>query len=97
MMDRQLVSRIIQEHRKELNELGIGSLAVFGSTVRGETVKDSDIDILVEFSRPIGLLHFSKVRLRLEALLDHPVDLVSRKALIDELKEDILSEAVHVF
>jgi len=95
-MDHQIVNHIIQEHRKELNELGVSSLAVFGSTVRDEADKNSDIDILVEFSRPIGLLHFSKVRLRLEALLNHPVDLVSRNALIDELKEDILAEAVNV-
>ncbi len=97
MMDHQKVNHIIQKHRSELNELGICSLAVFGSTARGEADEDSDIDILVEFNRPIGLLHFSKVRLRLETLLDHPVDLVSRNALIDELKDDILAEAVNVF
>lgn len=96
-MDRQQINRIMQDHRNELNELGIRSLAVFGSTVRGEADENSDVDILVEFNRPIGLLHFSKVRLRLEELLGQSVDLVSRNALIDELKEDILAEAVDVF
>lgn len=96
-MDRQRISHIIQAHRDELNELGIRSLAVFGSTVRGEANENSDIDMLVEFGRPVGLLHFSKVRLRLEKLFGRPVDLVSRNALIDELKEDILAEAVNVF
>ncbi len=96
-MDRQQINRIIQDHRDELNELGIRSLAVFGSAVRGEADENSDIDILVEFNRPIGLLRFSKVRLRLEELLGQSVDLVSRNALLDELKEDILAEAVDVF
>jgi uncharacterized protein len=96
-MDRQQISRIIQDYQNELNELGVRSLAVFGSTVWGEAGENSDVDLLVEFNRPIGLLHFSKVRLRLEALLGQSVDLVSRTALIDELKEDILAEAVDVF
>jgi uncharacterized protein len=96
-MDRQQISRIIQDHQNELNELGVRYLAVFGATVWGEAGENSDVDLLVEFNRPIGLLHFSKVRLRLEALLGQSVDLVSRTALIDERKEDILAEAVDVF
>lgn len=95
-MDRQTIEGILRQHRSELDELSIRSLALFGSTVRGEAGKDSDVDFLVEFNRPVGLLHFSKVRLRLEKLLGRSVDLVSRKALIDELKDDILAEAVDV-
>ncbi|MBZ0255586.1 nucleotidyltransferase family protein [bacterium] len=95
-VDRHTVNQIIQSHKDELSELGVRSLALFGSTVRNQSSADSDIDFLVEFDRPIGLLHFSKVRLRLEQIIGIPVDLVSRKALIDELKEDILAEAVDV-
>lgn len=96
IMDRRSIEGILRKHRSELDDLNIRSLSLFGSTVRGDSKKDSDVDFLVEFTRPVGLLHFSKVRLRLEELLGRSVDLVSRKALIDELKDDILAEAVDV-
>ena len=45
------------------------SLKLFGSVVRGEARPESDIDILVEFSRPIGLLAFVRLKHRLTELL----------------------------
>jgi len=96
IMDRRSIEGILRLYRSELDDLNIRSLSLFGSAVRGEAGKDSVVDFLVEFNRPVGLLHFSRVRLRLEEMLGRPVDLVSRKALIDELKDDILAEAVDV-
>lgn len=96
-MNREAIHSIFNNHRNELSELGVHSLALFGSTVRDEDHAQSDVDLLVEFNRPIGLLHFSKVRLRLEELLGKPVDLVSKKAILKELEDDILSEAINVF
>jgi predicted nucleotidyltransferase len=84
----------IAVHREELHELGIGSLAVFGSVARGEATDSSDVDLLVEFSRPVGLFHFSRVRRRLSEMLGAPVDLVTLKALREEMKDQILREAI---
>jgi predicted nucleotidyltransferase len=84
----------IAAHRDELHSLGIGSLAVFGSLARGEATDSSDIDLLVEFSRPVGLFHFASVRRRLSELLGAPVDLVTLKAIREEMKDQILSEAI---
>lgn len=69
------------------------SLKFFGSVVRGEARADSDIDILVEFSRPIGLLAFVRLKNRLSELLGRPVDLVTPDALKPPLRDGILSEA----
>lgn len=84
---------ILNRHRPELSALGVKSLKLFGSVVRGETGPESDIDILVEFSRPIGLLAFIRIKQRLAELLGRPVDLVTPEALKPPLREAILHEA----
>ncbi len=84
---------ILQQHQAELREAGVKSLKLFGSVVRGEARADSDIDILVEFSRPIGLLAFVRLKNRLAELLGRPVDLVTPEALKPPLRPVILLEA----
>jgi len=84
---------ILNRHRPELSALGVKSLKLFGSVVRGEARPESDIDILVEFSRPLGLLAFVRLKQRLAELLGRPVDLVTPEALKPLLREGILQEA----
>jgi predicted nucleotidyltransferase len=59
---------------------GVKKIAVFGSVSRGDSTDDSDVDILVEFSRPIGI-QFIDLAMELEELLNRKVDLVSRNAI----------------
>jgi uncharacterized protein len=84
---------ILRSHQAELREAGVKSLKLFGSVARGEAGSKSDIDILVEFSRPIGLLAFVGLKHRLDELLGRPVDLVTPDALKSSLREGILNEA----
>lgn len=84
---------ILRRHQAELREAGVKSLKLFGSVVRGEARPESDIDILVEFSRPVGLLAFVRLKNRLAELLGRPVDLVTPEALKPPLRDGILSEA----
>jgi predicted nucleotidyltransferase len=84
----------IAANREELRDLGIGSLSVFGSVARGEATEASDIDLLVEFSRPVGLFHFAHVRRRLSELLGAEVDLVTVNALRKEMRERVMKEAI---
>ena len=93
-MEREEITRILVSHRKELEALGVRSLALFGSVVRGEATSDSDVDILVEFSKPVGLFAFLEVKELLENLLGVRVDLVTRNALHPRLRDSILKEAV---
>jgi predicted nucleotidyltransferase len=49
------VIRILKSHRKELEEhFFVSSLSLFGSVARDEASADSDVDLLVEFSKPVG-------------------------------------------
>ena len=70
------------------------SLDLFGSIARGDAGADSDVDLLVEFDRPVGLFQFFRVQLRLEAIVGRPVDLVMKDAIKRQLRTRILAEAV---
>ncbi|HEY9072666.1 MAG TPA: nucleotidyltransferase family protein [Desulfobaccales bacterium] len=84
---------ILQQHRAELSAMGVKSLMPFGSFIRGQERPDSDIDILVVFTRPVGLLAFIRLKQRLAELLGRPVDLVTPEALKPPLRDGILREA----
>ncbi len=79
-------------------QYAVRSLALFGSHARDEAAAGSDVDLLVEFSRPVGLLHLIGAEQYLKRVLDVPkVDLVLRRAVIEELREPIFREAIDVF
>jgi uncharacterized protein len=54
-MTRDEVLAIVQAHQEELAQLGVKSLDLFGSVARDQARVDSDVDFLVELSKPIGL------------------------------------------
>jgi predicted nucleotidyltransferase len=93
-MRRTEALRIIAEHEAELRDLGVRSLSIFGSVARDEVGAGSDIDVLVEFDRPVGFFHLFDVQEQLELFLGCKVDLVTPGGLRPELKQVILAEAV---
>ncbi len=95
-MDLQQVSARVAERSRELSQLGVKSLAVFGSVARNEATTGSDIDLLIEFARPIGLFDFVYVKNYLEQVLGCRVDLATPDALRPEMRERILKEAIGV-
>jgi uncharacterized protein len=68
-------------------------MGAVGWSVRDQAQVGSDVDILVEFARPIDLFRFDDLQRELEALLEHQVDLVEPAALHPALRDGILSEA----
>ena len=95
-MDLSSVSLILKAHQADLNQRGVKSLAVFGSVARGDATESSDLDVLVEFDRPVGLFEFIRLKYYLEELTHQRVDLVTPDALHPALREAILGEAVYV-
>lgn len=84
----------LSTHRQDLEALGVASLSVFGSVARGDEGAQSDIDMLVRFSKSVGMFEFLDVKAYLENLLGTSVDLVTEDALKPQLRERILAEAV---
>jgi hypothetical protein len=94
-MTRTEIVACLAGHRRELDQYGVQSLALFGSAARDEARPDSDIDLLVEFARPVGLFTLIALQLALEEWLGHRVDLVTPDALPAALRATVLAEAVH--
>ncbi len=77
-----------------LEQYGVRSLSLFGSIARGEAGEHSDVDLLVEFSQPTGILHFVRRKRALEAVLGRRVDLATPSSLKPQLRDRILKEAI---
>jgi predicted nucleotidyltransferase len=97
-MNRSEVSQLLAEHRTELRErFSVRSLALFGSVVRDESTAASDVDLLVEFDRRVGLFHLMDTEEFIRGLLGvERVDLVLRRSVLPELKDEVFAEAVNV-
>ena len=72
----------------------IRSLALFGSRVRDDATPDSDLDILVEFARPVSLSSFLALEESLATITGLRVDLASAAALKPYIGEHVRAEAV---
>jgi predicted nucleotidyltransferase len=96
-MKRDEVIRILANKRTELsNQFGVETLTLFGSVARNEATSDSDVDLLVEFNRPVGLFGLFALQNHLEALFGCPVDLGTPDSLKPRLKDRVLQEAIRV-
>lgn len=75
---------------------GVASLALFGSTARGEARADSDVDVLVEFEpgARVGLFEIFELKQALEARLKCAVDVVTPDGLRPWMREKVLREAI---
>jgi predicted nucleotidyltransferase len=90
------IKRILKEHREGIREkYGVVIVGVFGSYVKGEQNETSDVDIIVELERPIGL-KFYELWDYLENILGIKVDVLTLSALKqksllwENIKEDII-------
>ncbi len=75
---------------------GVAHTGIFGSFVRGERKKDSDIDILVEFKGRKSLFDLAGLEIELEDLLGIKVDLLTYNSIHPLLKDRIMKEEVAV-
>ncbi len=93
-MERDRILAVLKSRKRRLKKFGIHSLSIFGSVARDQAHKNSDVDILVDFEKPIGLFEFARLKIYLEEILERPVDLVTPEALRQEMREEILQEAI---
>ena len=75
------------------DRFGVLNIGLFGSVTRNDFTEASDIDILVDFSRPIGMDFFTLADL-LETRLERKVDLITRDGIkpryFEAIKEDLI-------
>jgi hypothetical protein len=91
------IKNTIIKHKTYLSEdFKVKSISLFGSYLRGEQKKNSDLDILVEFNETIDLFEFIKLENYLTEILGCKVDLVMKDALKPRIKDRILNETVSI-
>jgi uncharacterized protein len=102
-MDKDTIIAKLNEHRAELQKLGVVSASLFGSTARGDNSRTSDVDIAVKLDparTPRGLDYVGYVdaiQERLEAVLQKEVDVVPEPARKQRLQEQIDRDRVVAF
>jgi len=96
MTSRDAILKALRDMKDRLaQQYGVKEIGIFGSAVRGEASDQSDVDVLVEFSRPIGFFKFLELEEYLGSRLGRKVDLVSKKALKPRIGAHILEEVVN--
>ncbi len=96
-MKRQEAITVLTNHQTALKDFGVRSLMLFGSVARDEARPDSDVDLLVEFDRPVGLFTFVRLKRYLEEILGSPVDLGTPDSLKPYLQEAVSQEVIRAF
>ena len=90
-----ILKKISQIKPQLQRDYHLSSIGVFGSASGGAFNKNSDVDILVEFSKPVGWKFFS-MELFLEKQLQRKIDLVTKDALKPQLRNQILNSVVYL-
>lgn len=90
------IKQVLQQLKPELSQrFHVQTIGLFGSVVRDDFSPSSDIDIIVDFDRPVGI-EFIDLAQYIEQHLQKKVDLVSRKGVKDKYFKAIEQEIVYV-
>ena len=96
MTDLNSIKQILTQLKPELtNKYHVSSIGLFGSIVRDDFNSNSDIDIIVDFSKPIGI-EFIDLAEFIERKLKKSVDLVSKNAVKQKYFRTFESEIIYV-
>lgn len=91
------IREVLKQHFPQVQlTYGVKSLGVFGSFVREEATKHSDLDILVEFEGAPTFRTFMGLKFFLEDLFELQVDLVIQTDIKPQIREQILNEVFYV-
>ncbi len=89
------IKEIIKKNRDHLcSHYHVMNISIFGSYAKKTQTDKSDLDLLVEFTKPVSLLKLIALENYLSDLLGLKVDLVPKDNLRKELKETIVKEAL---
>ena len=96
MIELDEIKEVLEQLKPELAlKYHVNSIGIFGSSVRDDFSSTSDIDILVDFNRPIGI-EFIDLANYIESKLKRKVDLVSKNGIKQQYYRVIEKEIVYV-
>lgn len=96
MISKNYILSKLTELKPELYEkYAVKEIGLFGSFSDDSYSEDSDIDIIVELERPIGWKFFT-LEIYLEKIFGRKIDLVTKSALKEQIKDRILEQVNYV-
>ena len=96
MKQESVLQTLKQKNADLTNKFGVKSLLLFGSVARNEATTASDVDLLVEFNRPVGYFGLFALQDYLEKLFGCPVDLGTPDSLKPYIRERVMGELIRV-
>ncbi|MHA1521772.1 MAG: nucleotidyltransferase family protein [Promethearchaeota archaeon] len=96
MISKSQIIKILRTHNEMLSKTyNVKKIGLFGSFVKNFETESSDIDLLVDFTKPITIFEFIDLEDFLTQKMGRKVDLVSEKGLKSLLKPYILGEVIY--
>ena len=96
MTDKETIQKILLSRKQDLiSRYHLKSIGIFGSCTREDFREDSDVDILIEYEKQMGI-EFIDLADELEAILKRKVDLVSRNGIKPKYFEEISKDLIYV-
>lgn len=86
-----ILSKLAELKPALYKDFAVKEIGLFGSFQDGSFSENSDIDLLVEFEKPIGWKYFS-LEIYLESIFGRKIDLVTKNALKEQIKDRILKQ-----
>ena len=87
------ITQIREAVRQVVLQYPVSRVILFGSQAAGTAKEDSDVDLIVEFTKPVSLLTLSSMKCDLEDLLHSKVDLIHgpiREADMIEIRQEVV-------
>lgn len=95
-LTREKILNTLKRLKEDLNtNFRVKTIGLFGSYVKNEQKNTSDIDLLVEFEEDADLFHLIGLSRYLEEVFKSKVDVISKPAIKEELKQRILEEVIY--
>jgi len=91
MTKEEILSKLYELKPFLYKDFAVKKIGIFGSYANNSNTEESDIDILIELEKPIGWKFFT-LELYLENIFQKKIDLVTKNALKEQIKGDILKQ-----
>ncbi len=93
----QEIESILRDQKPILRQkFKVKEIGIFGSFVRGEQKDTSDLDLLIDFEEPLGLIRYVGLQNYLSDKIGERVDLVTKSGLKPRISGHILKEVIYV-
>lgn len=80
-----------------LKQYGVKKASIFGSHARGDNVKQSDVDLLIDLPEGMSLLKLADMKMDIEEHIQKEVDIATYRSIHPLLKEQVLQEQVILY